>query len=390
MGKPRFLQRLGFVVLTPALALAFGSSPPKNSSPVPPTLSPTPPAQPAPPSPPAPPLAPPAPTVVGIISDLNGTECQTAYPRNSVVAFETLLKNHKPSHIIMPGDLVNGECLSYSGSKPYADVTREMWQSFEANFFSKVPNGTSITIAPGNHDAPWLTSSSRTTFKLENEAFKNFWNKKEFALGVSRLSVAGVQDNYPYYWAYVTDDIFFVTLQSTRTSTLSDNVKQKAWLKAVLSSPQAKNARARIVYGHVPPYPVLDPSVGSKYDAVLKNEQIGKSDSLMDILLDHQTDLLVVAHSHAPYPGEVLRRKDNKKMKILSMPCGHAPRKLNSHKSVSPRGYAILKVTHDGGISMSVHTWDKGEKLGIDFFPSKIDMKDSKIDYRRVPASHYH
>jgi hypothetical protein len=355
----------------PAWALAFGSPAPSN-----------------PPSAPAP-----APnkeaTLVGIISDLNGTECQTVYPRNSIVAFENLLKQ-KPSHIIMPGDLVHGECLSYAGAKPYADVAREMWQSFETNFFSKIPNGTSLSVAPGNHDAPWLTTSSRQTFRIENEAFKDFWNKKEFALGVTRFRMAGVEDNYPYYWAYMTDDIFFVSLQSTRTSSLSDGVRQKAWLKAVLASPTARAARARIVYGHVPPYPVLDPSVGRKYEAVMGAEQVGNKEALVDLLLDQNVDLLVVAHSHAPYPGELLRKSDGKKIKILSMPCGHAARTLHSHEKASPRGYALLRIDADGTISISVKDWSQGAQVPYDFFPMKIDMRDAKIDYRRVPQGHYH
>lgn len=327
---------------------------------------------------------------IGVIGDLNGTECQSEYPRNSVVAFDNMLKLFKPDHIILPGDLVHGECLSYRGAKPYADVVRSMWTSFENNFFAKVPSDRSLTAAPGNHDAPWVTSSSRATFKAENEGFRTFWQSKESALGVHRIKLRDTSDNYPFYWAYVLDDVLFVTLHSVTTGSLSDGAKQKAWLKALLASPEALGAKTRIAYGHVPPYPVLDPSVGSKYSAVLRSEQSGKAGSLVDLLIDGNINLLVVGHSHAPFPGELTRQLDKKTLKILSLPCAHSPRKLYSKTTVAPRGFSMVRVDDSGEISVGVHRWDTGELVPFEYFPELIKISDSKVRYQRVNQANYH
>lgn len=323
---------------------------------------------------------------IGVIADLNGTECQIKYPGNSIKAFEQLIGNHELDHMISTGDAVHGECTRYSGSTPYASVVRGMWEEFDKQFFRRGldAKGVAPILAPGNHDAPFISSTSRETFKAENAEFVRHWQALKPSLNVEMVQVPQASDNYPYYWAYTRENVLYIVLQSTSTNSLSNGKAQKEWLRAVLESPAALNARARIAYGHVPPYPVLDPSVGGKYKEILDREQVGKPNSLMDLLLDKGVDLLVVGHSHAAYPAELTRLSDNKKMKILSMPCAHAPRKLYSKKEASARGYAVIGLDDNNGISLSVHNWSDGKEIPSSYFPASIPMKDGKVTYRRV------
>ncbi len=325
---------------------------------------------------------------VGVLSDLNGTECQPNYPSTPLGVLRSLLNEAPFDHVFLPGDLVHGECLRFRGND-YAGVVSRMWLEFERRFFLPLRKLASVAVAPGNHDAPDVTAASRETFRLENAGFERFWNEREPALGVERLRVPGVEDRYPYYWAYRVRDALFVVLRSTRTHRLSEGERQKAWLKGLLNSPLARAARFRVVYGHVPPYPVLDPSVGSKYSAVLDREQVGRPDGLVDLLMDARVDLLVAGHSHAPYPGRLVRKSDGRELKILSLPCAHSPRKLYGQARVSPRGFAILNFRDDGTIQMSVVRGADGLAMPLSSFPASIDVRSPLVRYERVSDGIY-
>lgn len=329
--------------------------------------------------------------LIGAIGDMNSTECQPFYPSNSLTAYRNLIVQNKLDQIIMPGDVVHGECLSYSGSTPYQDVVKRMWLEFNDKFFNTAMRDFEIspTVAPGNHDAPYITSNSRTTFKIEDAGFKKYWMEKKDFLKVTPLDIPGASDRYPYYWAYLNEGIMYIVLQSTTTGKLSNGVLQKAWLKALLNSDVAKETKVKIAFGHIPAYPVLNPSVGSKYSEFMSSEQVGKTDSLLDLLLNGNVNLLVMGHSHAAYPGELERKSDHKKIKILSMPCAHAPRKLYSKSQISDRGYALIEVREDFSIKIGIRRWQDGGIISYDYFPATIGLKDSKIEYKKISRDMY-
>lgn len=328
---------------------------------------------------------------IGVIGDLNGTECQTQYPSNTITAFENLLSKHKLDHLISTGDTVHGECPSYKGSTPYATVVKSMWTEFDKRFTqrARAVQNLSFTIAPGNHDAPYLSSSSRETFKAENGGFVNYWQGRQEKLDGEPLRLANAADNYPYYWAYTHQNVLYVVLQSTREHTLSNAEAQKAWLREVLNSTEAKRARARIVFGHIPPYAVLDPSVGSKYLEILDKEQVGVKGGLMDLLIDNGVDLLVMGHSHAPYPAVVTRTSDKKRIKILSMPCAHAPRKLFSKGAAAPRGYAVVQLNDQNQVAIELRNWSDDSLVPNSYFPANIPTEDLKVTYQRMPEGFF-
>jgi hypothetical protein len=329
---------------------------------------------------------------IGAIGDLNGTECQALYPSNSITSFETMISKYSPDHVIFSGDVVHGECLSYSGNEPYRSVVARMWAEFDRRFFAKERASRTLAIAPGNHDAPYIApgTRSRETFEVENAAFKTFWLAKEKDLGLDRVFVSGFEDNYPFFWAYIYEEVLFIVLHSTKSSgTISDATRQKAWLRALLKTPQAQLAELRLAYGHVPPYPVLDPSVGSKYSAFLKSEQSGQSNALVDILIDGNVNLLVVGHSHAPYPGELIRQRDQKRLKILSLPCSHSPRALYSKTARSDRGFAIIQRDEMGKMLISIKNYSTGKEIPYDYYPASIDVKSSAVRYQRIARDGY-
>ncbi len=333
-----------------------------------------------------------SPIKIGVFGDINGTECQTKYPSNSIAAFNNMLAKNKLDHVISTGDSVHGECLSYSGSTPYKNVVQSMWAEYDKNFLSSALRSANLglVLSPGNHDAPFVTANSRATFKTEDAGFKQFWLDNRSRLLVHAIELENIKDNYPYYWAYEYDKVLFIVLQSTTTSSLANGVQQKKWLQSLFNSQIGKEARAKIVFGHIPAYPVLDPSVGSKYSEVLSKEQVGKSTSaLMDLLLDNNVDLMMVGHSHAPYPGELVRKTDGKKITILSMPCTHAPRKLFGKSELANRGFAYVEISDDSKITMNIRDWKSGDLIPYGYYPLTIPLKDAAIEYKKITAERY-
>lgn len=332
------------------------------------------------------------PFVIGAISDINGTECQPRYPVNSLKAFENLLKSQPIDHLLIPGDAVHGECTKYEEDEPYADVVRSMWDEFDRNFYAPARAlGLSPVLAPGNHDAPFLRPGNPyPTFVEENLGFQRYWENKRPELGVKRVRLRGESDRYPYYFAYTHKNILFIVLQSTTVATLSDGANQKKWLKALFSGPEARRARLKIAMGHVPPYPVLDPDVGPKYSAVIHAEQVGKPAGLMDLLLDNGVRLLIAGHSHAPYPAELTRARDKKKMLVLSMPCGHAPRALLDKSEPSPKGYALIEIGDDNKIKFDIRDWQTGLTIPYAYFPEAIPLPaPAAATYKKVGRALY-
>ena len=327
-----------------------------------------------------------APLRFGVISDVNGSACQTQYPASSLIAFDQLLSNHELDHIIMPGDAVGGGCTSTVPN--YEDVVQGMWEEFDRRFVhpARSLEGVNLVLAPGNHDAPYLFPNSRPAFHQENEGFLNYWLGRKAELRMESVEVSTVKSNYPYYWAYKFENVLFIVLQSTRTHTLSYAESQKKWLKAVLASRAATTARARIAFGHVPPYPVLDPSVGFKFGEIIEKEQVGEVGGLMDMLLQANVDLLVVGHSHAPYPADLTRVSDGKKIKILSMPCTHGPRALRTKTELAPRGYAVVELDEANRLKVSIRNWSDGRAIPASYFPPEIPLGDSRVRYRRMRA----
>lgn len=334
---------------------------------------------------------------IGVINDLNGTECQVEYPLNSIDNFNQLYKTPALDMVLFPGDLVHGECLSSAGRSPtYPAIVEKMWLEFNKLFLApldakKIP----FTIAPGNHDAP--SEGPNKAFQVEREGFEKYWSQNENAVARSRIILKEAPDKYPYYWAHIKNDVLYVVLESTSAFNLTNRSHQKKWLKALLFSEERKTAKHVIAMGHVPPYPVLNLSE-KKYAEVLTNEQVGKlsaddkkngHSSLMDLLLDANVDLLVVAHSHVPYPGKLTRLSDNRSIKILSTPCSHAPRKMFGKSTPAPRGHSKIQIS-DKGIHFAFYSASDGSLIPYETFPEEIKLKDSKlIEYRRIDGRDY-
>lgn len=317
---------------------------------------------------------------IAAISDFNGGLGSLKYYSHK----QAIKSIHRlnPSLVLGIGDLVSGEDYKHKFPKPHF---AKMWRNFESEILDPLTwNGKRRVLfapTPGNHDAP-----HGSKMKRERDAFEDFWSRQ--SLGINKHDFS----NFPFYYSFTHKGVFFISLNDVRSGSLVDSSAQKSWIKKQLRSSAANRANARIVFGHVPLYPVLDKSKhrkgSKKYYAVLHKEQVGKKsgkqnpNGLAQVLLDNNVNLAVFAHSHAYFPGKLVSKKTGQSMQILSMPCsGPGQRYLHGQKKKSKRGFGLIKITASK-IEVDMYT-NGGTKVSKKKLPKRIPVPDKLVKYLR-------
>lgn len=247
---------------------------------------------------------------VAVISDMNGSYGSTTYGAAVHAAITAILAD-PPDLVLSTGDMV-------AGQKSGLDH-RAMWAAFHAAVSDRLDAADiPFAIAPGNHDA-----SGWPAFEAERALYREEWRKRWPDLDFVDPT------HYPHRYSYTRGPGFFVAIDSTTTGPL--DAAEMQWLDEQLTLGAA--FPARIVYGHVPLYPVASPK---------QDEVIGDT-KLEDLLRRHRVSAFITGHHHAYYPG---RRAD---VRFVSMAClGNGPRTLLGHTETSKRSYLTFDVTADG------------------------------------------
>ena len=311
-------------------------------------------------------------------SDINGSNGSTDYVPSVGIGLGNFLRKN-PALVIGVGDYTGGEDISL---KLPDSIFPKMWDVFIEKFFNPIVNaGVSIALSPGNHDASGYPRLAR-----ERQAFLSYWSGRKPALNY-------VDDQfYPLFYSYEINGVFFISMDDVTPVNLMQGALQRSWIAEQLSSSRAKRAKARIVYGHIPLYAVLDKKKhangnNGKYFEVLTNEQFAnRGDGLESILIAHKVDLAVFAHSHAYYAGAAIHNKNGKKssLRILSMPClGPGARFLPNRDARSPNGYALIEVDlENSDVTYEMYTYDD-KIIAKTSLPESIVQADEKMKYVR-------
>jgi len=304
-------------------------------------------------------------TRIAVFNDLNAGVGSDEYYGGTTTGIRNLLAT-SPDIVVAPGDLVGGEDFS----KRLTDTDfRCMWASFDKNVHAlikqkKIP----FAPAPGNHDANAGLTREVANYK---EYFQKSGNKPDLDFVDATY--------YPYFYAYVHKNVFFVALDATLSGTLKSSQvsadAQKAWLRKQLASPRAVSARARISYAHVPIYSVLDQKRhAGKFSEVLSSEQVAKGGdkSLEAILVDGDVDLAIFGHSHVFYPGLVRYSNSSSTLHMLFAPRGGpGGRYLPGATTMSPQGFALIRVQDNGQIVYEARDYT-GKVMKCSSLPSTI------------------
>ncbi|OFZ17225.1 MAG: hypothetical protein A2X86_01885 [Bdellovibrionales bacterium GWA2_49_15] len=340
-------------------------------------------------------------TKIAVINDLNGEAGSLTYGWKVASAVGQIIAA-RPDLVILPGDLVAGESSALTQAHLQA-----MWDSFDKTVLSQFQKmNIPLAPAPGNHDAGLIR---------DRVEYKRFWIKNE---GIPQVDLVDAT-HFPFYYSYIVKNIFFIAMDDVTVGRVlphphslgsaaaslklkadleamsnpqiqilpeSKDLEQKLWIKTQLASPEAKSADARIVYGHVPLYSVLDPARyqkpqgGGKFHEVLSREQMLKNTAgtLEEILIDGNVSLTIFAHSHAFYPATIKHqdRPEKNPLHVLFTPCiGAANRHLPGATERSPNGYVIISV-EDTHLSYQLYN-AQGELISKETLPATLPLKDN-------------
>lgn len=286
---------------------------------------------------------------------------------SSTISIVKSMISRQPSAILGVGDYIDGEKKTLSDSTYVS-----MWNSFERKVLSFIQAARIPFLpTPGNHDA---------YYSQERRLYDSYWSTR-------KPNIEYVDDDhFPFYYSFIQEDVFFVSLDDANYSKLSNRTAQLNWLKEQLSSARALEARARVVYGHIPLYSIVSTKANSSTvyeNGVLTGERrTGGSFTLESILLSHNVDLVIFGHSHSFYSGDYTY-PDGKKLKVVSMPCaGSSPRYLIGTSIRTPQGYVEIVFSEKNKLSIQYYN-SAGTLQSLSSLPATVTL-DSRNGVKYV------
>src|SRR5690554_2254714 len=206
---------------------------------------------------------------VAIVSDLNGSYGSKDYGQAVHSGVRFLTDSLKPDLVISTGDMVAGQRagLDYAG----------MWRGFHAAMNDPLAAaGIPFAVTPGNHDA-----SGSPKFVEERVQFVREWQ--------ARVPDVKFVDRsfYPLYYAFEVGPALFISMDATTTGPIDND--QRVWLRGILE--RHKDKAVKIVYGHVPLYPI----------ARGREHEIMDDVALENMLVEYGVDMMITGHHHAYY-----------------------------------------------------------------------------------------
>ena len=296
-----------------------------------------------------PPVAGEEPLVVAVISDLNSGYGSTTYDAE-VSAAIAHIREWRPHLVLIAGDMI-------AGQRPALTVenVRAMWSAFDSVVAAPL-RAANIPFAftLGNHDA-----SGHPAHERDRRLAAEYWRHATHTPPLQYIDRAA----FPRYYAFLMRDVFFISLDASTGNVHADSA-QVSWLRAVLASPQARNAGMRIVLGHVPLYAVAE-------GRNLRGEVQSAPDSLRVILEAANVSMHVSGHHHAYYPG----RRGGLDL-LHAGAAGSGPRPLIGSSLAPYKSITLLRVfaTRD---SIEDRTWRmEGDSMFVvdpKSLPSRID-----------------
>lgn len=254
-----------------------------------------------------------------LISDLNGSYGSERYSEevHDVVAKIDVIQ---PDMILCAGDMVAGQLQSLT-----LEQLRAMWAAFQKTVFDpirkkEIPFGFTL----GNHDAS-------PNYHNDRQAASAFWESQK-----TSTHLTFVDDRYyPYYFSYIKNNVFFISWDASSAHIPED---VKVWMQQQLARPIAKDARARILLGHLPLYAIVE----SKNKA---GEVLDAADKTLQFIQENGVDMYVSGHQHAYFPGQ------KKQVHLLhSGALGGGPRSLLGSGVAPLKAYALIRIPKDSGL----------------------------------------
>ena len=271
---------------------------------------------------------------IAVISDLNSGLGAINYEWQVDSIVQRIPRIWKPDLVISGGDLVAGMGVSDPAH------LQKMWDAFSSHIAQPLNSkGIPFAFTLGNHDGP-------RSYQLEHDFTRTYWNES-----ANKPQLNFVDDtHFPNYYSFVQDDIFFVSWEASSPVITEENLK---WMDEQFKLPIAKNARFRIVMGHMPLY-----GVAQERDS--KGNLLQDPEKLRALLERYKVHTYVSGHQHAFYPGK------RGKLKLLNTgAAGSGPRSWLTQEWPPTNTITIMDLFYDSG-DVKYTTYEIKEKKASD------------------------
>lgn len=220
-----------------------------------------------------------------VVSDLNTVYGSTDYPP-SVDKGVALIPVWQPDLVICVGDMVAGQKLDLTSPQVQA-----MWDAFDDHVASPLrKEGFPFGLTIGNHDG----SSARDPkgnfrFQQERDLASQYWNNPAHDSNLEFIDRA----DFPFYYSFKHKDIFFLVWDGSSSYIPPEKL---AWVEQALGTPEAQQAKMRILLGHLPLYAVAQ---GRNQPGEVMNN----AENLRAMLEKYDVHTYISGHHHAYYPA---------------------------------------------------------------------------------------
>ncbi len=260
-----------------------------------------------------------------VISDFNGAYGSTEYDREVHLALK-MIPFWQPDLILSSGDMIAGQKPSLTPAQ-----IRAMWQSFDRNIAQpirslNIPFGFTI----GNHDASGAVAFDKTKFlfQQERDLAVEYWQNPQHDPQINFIA----RFQFPFYYTFEQDEIFFLVWDGSSSNIPKDKL---AWVEKSLSSPQAQQAKMKIIIGHLPLYGIAK---GRDYPG----EVLNNAEQLRKLLEKYDVHTYISGHQHAYYPAH----KSDLQL-LHTGPLGGGSRSLIAGNTITMKTITIIDINFD-------------------------------------------
>lgn len=214
---------------------------------------------------------------LGLISDLNSSYGSTTYIPEVSQGLRQLLAR-RPALIACAGDMV-------AGQKPGLGAARldAMWDAFGRTVLTPVRQaGIPFLPAVGNHDGS-------PGFTADREAVRRFWTPRRQGLGLHFVN-SGL---FPFHYSVLQKEVFWLVWDASSSRIPPE---QLAWARRQLASPSARQARLRLVMGHLPLF-------GISQGRDRPGEVVDQAAEVLAVLEAGRVQAYISGHQHAWFPA---------------------------------------------------------------------------------------
>ncbi len=272
---------------------------------------------------------------LAVISDLNSAYGSTEYEAE-VDRGIALLPFWQPNLVLCGGDMVAGQKPSLTPAQIQA-----MWAAFDQHVAAplrkyKLPYGFTV----GNHDASSAQAiNGGFLFQQERDYARQYWQDPQHDPGIQFID----KTEFPFYYSFGYQDIFFLVWDGSSSRIPAEKL---TWVEQALASPEAQQAKLRVLIGHLPLYGV---AVGRDEPG----EVMDNADDLRAMLEKYRVHTYISGHHHAYYPAH------KGQMQLLHTGIlGSGPRPLIAGAAAPRKSITLIDVTFDSPELTRYSTYD--------------------------------